>query len=375
MKIKRALNLRTILTAGVAVASIGGGYYYQNMVRPSYSLANCLDHYGFKTPEQKLALEGLMRNASILDHEQTLEERFPTRHKHSEVVGDLVDFVKLTQEHFFRRKSNQERWEISSAGWMEQNHKQNLQYLTTLGFIERVYPKSNETDLLCPLGATKPTMGLRVGYAELLLAEGLKASSIALLTGERKSTIGPDGSKDELENTAKNLGRGDLSKLFEVDLMRDLYQHSTLPSYKLPTYFIDTPAGSLPRANTYTTLVKLSEFVKEHPAIKSIVFVSNQPHAQYQQAVISSVFKQTGIGIKFEVVGPAVQDQSKIQPLIEGLGTFIWAKTPAVINKLGQKISDPTLVISLKELYEKQPLMWQEIEESIEKNAKQGRSR
>lgn len=54
-----------------------------------------------------------------------------------------------------------------------------------------------------------------------------------------------------------------------------------------------------------------------------------------------------------------------LQPIIEALGSFIFAATPDLLMKFDKKIKNPVLIESFKELYAKQPLVYRNLENCI----------
>ena len=200
----------------------------------------------------------------------------------------------------------------------------------------------------------------RIKYAELLFENGLKTENIILLAGERTIKVEVDGTKEELESIASNYHISNLGKLTETHLIREAYKNSLL-SNKVPVYVIDTPARDLPRPTTQTTIVELIIWLKQHNDIKNIIVVSNQPNVKYQEAVIKEVFRNSDVQISFEVVGDSYYDKENLYPIIEALGSYIWAQTPSVLLKLDTIIYDPKIITSYKELFAKQPLVYQNL--------------
>ncbi len=326
----------------------------------TYSLYKILDRYGFSTKEQKAALENLMHQASILTPIQSLQDKFQTKHTFDELVYDALEFVKLTQKHFTIRSGHQERWEIKPSNWMTKNQSENLLLLKTLGMTAAIKPKAESTDALCILGAMMKRIEDRIDYAALLLEKPLKTDNLFLLAGERYVTVNIDGSEEELNKIANFYQLTDLSKLTETHLIQQAYKKSALYN-KIKTFVIDTPKRDLPRPTTQTTTIELIEWLKEHNDIKTITFVSNQPHVKYQEAVITEILRNQNSTLNIEVVGSDLSD-ANIQPAIEALGSFIFAITPNVLIQSGEKISNPELIELFKELYAKQPLVYQNLE-------------
>jgi len=97
--------------------------------------------------------------------------------------------------------------------------------------------------------------------------------------------------------------------------------------------------------------------------VHSIIFISNQPHVKYQEAIIKEVFKQQGLSTKFEVVGYKIGEKNviKIQELVGALGSQIWAQTPELISQAKIHTNNQHLKDQFMELYKKQPLIYNNI--------------
>ena len=105
-------------------------------------------------------------------------------------------------------------------------------------------------------------------------------------------------------------------------------------------------------------MMALVDWLKTQPQIKKILFVSNQPHVAYQSAIISSILKEQDSPLTFQVVGPAVSDPQEMKPLIEGLGSYLWAESPSVLSKLNITAATQETQSALRELYLKNPLIY-----------------
>ena len=142
--------------------------------------------------------------------------------------------------------------------------------------------------------------------------------------------------------------------------MQTAFENSSIYN-KFQTYVIDTPAGDLPRPTTETTLQELIKWLNVHPNIKRISFISNQPYIKYQEAIIAQALKSHPY-ISYEVIGPEVGKDIKIFEIVEGLGSYIWAKTPFVISQNGKAHTSPALLQEFKKLYGKNVLIYSYIE-------------
>lgn len=362
----------------VTATLVAGGYAYYQHSYPLYpnSLYSVLDYYGFSSLEQKEALHYVMQKAGIKNTDFLLEHRVKDQ---TELSRLILEFVRETQDKFTIRTGKQERWEVLTSDWMKDQEQQNqiLAALKTLQMIDAIPSKFDKSEVVSILGASRKIMDLRLHYAEdLFLENKLSAKWLVLLAGERyvtpdKNGLNVDGSEQDLIKLSKKLGKN-ISKLTETDLMRSAYEGSKLYG-KFPDNFllIDTPKGNLPRPTTETTVSDFCEWLKQHNEIRDITFVSNQPHVEYQKAIIAQVFENKGMKANFEVVGPACNvvnnNADQINYIVQALGSRIWATTPEVINMIGLDMSDPKLRQEYLRLYERQPLIYKNLDFKLPK--------
>lgn len=343
--LKRTYFLITLLFAATLLIA------YHSYWNPSYSLNMTLPHYGFTSSTQQRAVQDLFKKAGIIGIDQSWEEVFPIRDNALALAQDLLQMVQVTQQKFTLRQHGQERWEVKPLDWMKKNKTTILQDLRTLGFVEEVSLQTNKADALCILGATRPRMTERVAYAETLIQQGFQTNRIILLTGERYVTQKVDGAVKTLSQIATRLRIQNWHQLTETHLLQDIYTHSTLQSKNFTLDTLDVPANNASRPTTQSTLLALIQWLQAHPEIHHIVFVSNQPYLKYQGAIIDTLFSAHKINISYEVVGPAVASVNKLQPLLEGFGSYLWAATPAVLSTLQIDPTTPELKATFDALY------------------------
>jgi len=359
-------NLKSSLISLGALIFLIMGAGCQNWLKNqscSISLWEILDYYNFKLPEQKRALELVLQNAGAIKSTETLNEIFPKRDNSSLLFKDILHFVSITQKHFTIRTGAQERWEIQPPQWTKENKKEILDALIKLDLTKEITPTLHHTDVICVLGSTLPSMNTRLSYmAKLFHAGILKAKHLVLLAGERKAKIGVDESQKQLLKIAKKHHIGKLHHLTETHLIQEAYQNSTVFN-QLPMTVINTPARDLPRPTTETTVHELCQWLRMHPTMQKITFISSQPNVKYQEAIIKEVFKREKLQATIDVIGPSVDiNKIEIQALVGALGSQIWAKTPDVIAKTKIKTRDEEVIKAFKELYLKQPLIYKNVE-------------
>jgi hypothetical protein len=369
------LKNKTLLFSFIAAQSFAAGSAYSAYHRTcqySNTIYQVLDHYGFKTEEQKQALRYLMKQSGIKKTDILLDQKISS---HKEVGELMLELVRQTQEHFSGRTNNQERWDVKTLDWMKDTTLQAnvLKALKTVDMVEEIPLSSKRTDIVCILGATNAIMKMRLAYAGGLIAQNkLTADYLVMLAGERyltpdKNGIYVDGAEQELRQLANVMGKN-LSSLTESDLMRNAYETSTLyRSFSDKAILIDTPRHHLSRPTTETTVLELCEWLKKHPTLSSITFISNQPYVLYQKEIIERVFKTQALqNISIEVLGPKFNPEMEmisnradmINCVLQELGSRIWAATPNVLFSLNVDMSDPQLQANYKEIYKKFPLVY-----------------
>lgn len=333
-------------------------FVYKQVTTQKFALYNVLDHYGWTTSEQKQALQDLMQKAGILKEGETFKVHYPERETKEELLGDIVDLIDQTQEHFFRRGNDLERWEVTTGKWMSEDIPGLQKRLNTLGMIAEVKPLNKTPDALCILGSTYKNMITRLTYAAKLVAEDhLLPRTLILIGAERYATVGVDGTEDELKAIAAEFEMDDYKQLTETNLMIKAYQDSPLFE-KFPLEIIDTPRGEEKRPTTPMTIRELSSFLIKRPELQSLVFISSQPYVKYQEGMIKAVLGNVGCDVTFEVVGNAVEQPEVTRPLIEGVGSHIYTRSPDLIASLGIAKMDDKILAALDRHYQKNPELY-----------------
>jgi hypothetical protein len=110
-----------------------------------------------------------------------------------------------------------------------------------------------------------------------------------------------------------------------------------------------------------TTLLHLLDWLKTHPEIKSLIFVSNQPYVHYQKAIIDLILKIESRPLIYEVVGVAASQNLSPHFLLEALGSYIWATTPPYLLSLKTKIHAQKIRDLLKVCYAQSSVILQKI--------------
>ena len=348
----KILNKKT-LVFGVSCLAATALYFWQHNSQPSYSLLDVLDYYGFSESQQKQSLEDLMKRSGIIKPTETFMTIFPKRKEFPKLLEDVVRFVELTQQHFTVRTGTQERWEVQPTAWMTKDVEEIRADLEKLNITREVKPTDFNPDVVAVFGATLPGMRARFNYLDKLYTQNdLKFNFLVLLTGERKVTIGIDGTEQELIEIAEKYNTI-VEQLTETTLMREAYSATdiskTVPIEKLIVINnrarVDSKTGQTIRPTTETTVQELCDVVEEKlksssdsVAINSFLFISSQPYVNYQELTVNKVIEQKlpEKNFQIQVVGDEVKEVSTKtnQRSIGALGTQIWAQTSVVLPEL-----------------------------------------
>lgn len=299
----------------------------------TFRLSDLLARYGWTSKEQQAAFLRLCERAGV--HLGAVESNWSPE----EVVRAILTLVSETQVKFRNRQQGQERWETSPLAWMERETEATLKDLRVLGVQAEVLPPEGAQGMIGLLGATRGRMASRLAFAHQLVDKGFKVDHVALISGARPSAS-IDGLPDELTAVANRKGRAAWTELTEMDLLEDLYEQNPLPS-RPPVVVINAPStvqgDRVCRPTTQSTVALFVERLAEHPGVKDVFFVSNQPHVLYQKAVIESVFASLGkTDVTLHVVGEACSADVKAQ--CEALGAYLWGRALLIIRDLGVRI-------------------------------------
>lgn len=336
----------------------------------TYSLDDALAYYGFAHDDQKKALKTLFAHAGIITQTDPWHSLFPIRTTASQLADDILTMVTKTQAAFTLRHEKLERWEIEPSPWMTDHTDEHIQSLSLLGFTDALYPRTHAADIVCILGSTREDLINRIAYTNTLIEDGFQAKMLVLLTGERLVTKNTperivDGTEEELSLIAREYQLDSWQKVTETHLMLSLYNTSPLPRKQIPCYTINTPARSLPRPNTLTTISELLTWLQDHPRTQNILFISDQPLINYQYALIRSVFHLQKKNITLNVVGPAIPCLDVAQPILDGLAAYLWAVSPLIFTVLKLHTESTETRQQCTQLYGTNPTLYAMLPESF----------
>ncbi len=313
------------------------------------------EYYGFCSKEQKKAFTFLLKQTGLDVKNSVIKGRITPSD-----VWKIMTLVQKTQRQWVRRTHGKERWDVVKKYDNTEYTQSMLPHLRVLGVVDPYLSHPRTSDAICVLGATGSSMNKRLKFLEYCIEKGLfRRQNILLLSGERPLQSGVDG--PEYDDFIKKKGEYVVQNGLERDLFQFLYDSSPSAWRHWPVTMIHGKKGLLPRATTETTIKTLLNWLKSHPAIKTIAFVSSQPHVLYQKAIIHSVIQSCNSPINIRFVGGGAKGIG-VDDALAALGSYIWAITPSILSRISlpklSLIEQQELQAFFKEFYSKQQSLY-----------------
>ena len=193
----------------------------------------------------------------------------------------------------WRRQKGVERWDITKGVITKDIKEKCLKILNDMGLSSEIKPAKNKFDYILILGATAPRMKRRLNQVIRLWDKVITAKNIVFLTGQRPLTPKVDQIFQLMEKAA-GPNPSELSKPENETEAAKMVWHSslTLPEEMedLGCMFVDTPRiwskkdKQWQRPNTRDTL---KQWMKTNPSSGTVLIISDQPHAYYQEIVVN----------------------------------------------------------------------------------------
>lgn len=330
----------------------------EGVIEASLAIFDVLAAYGWSSPEALQHFGALLQRAGIQLDFKNLNQKQSTE----AVLQWLLTLIQETQLKFWNRQGGKERWQTKVLPWIQADPKGVAEDITALGLTSSVLPKFGPKGTVCILGAAGHRMQARLRFLkQLIQTDQLAPEQIILLSGERKVSVGVDGSENELKALATKRGVEAWQDLTEMDLLKDLVESDAFfQAFKVVPVFTKANTrtdGSIQRPTTQTTVM---EWLKTNPPVGTVYMISNQPYVSSQEACIRSVFvAQNRTGDQLQVVGEGYDEgeptNEDIKSWVEALGGTLRAAAPLVLKQLGITIPR-SLMPEFQKLYQNDAL-------------------
>lgn len=280
----------------------------------------------------------------------------------NENASDLENLERLNttlQSHFLRGKGL-ERWDIVDSPELEAKRVAIWNTLKKLGFVDAKHPQQQKYDYALLLGALEARVDLRRQHLETVVAENkIEIDKVALLGGQRPLR----DSEPCAQVFSPFLGKVPET---EIDMLEHNYYNAraTMPDLlkQVPVSPINAPMkenahGELIRPNTQDTL---DYFKKLNPIPGKVLAISNQPHCQYQDAVIRGSLRAED-GWEVETIGVEASEKMTIGNVLDAIARYVYQslnnyKAELKATEEAAIKATPTLLFSKKATIVNQPV-------------------
>ena len=207
---------------------------------------------------------------------------------HKKEFDSIVD---ATQR--WRRKPDQERWEVADLKLSNEQKKKVMGYLEALGLINQLKPDRTHFDYALVLGGTAPRMKGRFQHLIKLWNEGVRFNQIIFLSGQRPTlddidqtemlvadVIGSDASEDKKRKARPVTEKEAAEMVYMSTEMPEAMRNIKVDFFSTDRFWL---VDRWQRGNTRDSI---KNWAASHPKPGSALIVSNQPHLLYQQEVI-----------------------------------------------------------------------------------------
>ena len=244
---------------------------------------------------------------------------------------DLNSIINASQR--WRRKPDQERWEMPDIKLDFQKQQKVMAHLHKIGLVDELKPASQHFEYALLLGATVPRMEIRLNQLVKLWHEGVRFNQIVFLVGQRPLTAGIDQVDSLIDRVigknAPEKARKNARPQTETEGARLVFTMTRMPDEmrRLPVIYIDTPRywqdTYWQRANTRDTLERwLQEYKAPNgkPAGGKALVVSDQPHALYQHEVVRQALPET---FTTEITGGVAGSETRTVIFLDALALWL----------------------------------------------------
>ena len=263
-----------------------------------------------------LSLEVLADRQELVKQLDNLLDTFNIPHK-----SDFSSMIDATQR--WRRTPGQERWQLPDININDQTKAKVTALLKSIGVIDELKPSQQEFDYVLLLGATIPRMQKRLEHLARLWQSGVRYKQLVFLTGQRPLTPEIDKVDELIARTSGHLATKDSRPATESEAAVMLFQSTPLmPEMRArPVIFIDSPRHwsqtYWQRPNTRDTL---KTWLRQNPETGSVLVMSEQPSAHYQQEVVRQELPET---FNVQIAAQAAAEETRLAILLDALALWL----------------------------------------------------
>ncbi|WP_263080605.1 hypothetical protein [Endozoicomonas sp. Mp262] len=235
---------------------------------------------------------------------------------------NLESMISATQK--WRRKPNQERWEMSDIHLSNATEKKVISHLARMGILDELRPRQKHYDYALVLGATVPRMQRRLEQVILLSNRGFQFNQIIFLVGERPLTPEVDQVEELMKKAVGSSTQESARPLTETEAARMLWLTISLPlaiKNSISAVFVNTPRKWVithwERPNTRDTL---KQWIQSAPQPGTALVISDQPHALYQLEVVKQELPE---GFHVEVAAKSANPEANLALYLDALALWL----------------------------------------------------
>ena len=235
--------------------------------------------------------------------------------------SDLGSMIDASQR--WRRAPGQERWQLPDIDINPQTQAEVITQLKSIGIIDELKPSRQQFDYALLLGATVPRMQKRLEHLARLWQSGVRYKQLVFLTGQRPLTPDVDRVGELIANTSGHLATKESRPATESEAAVMLFQSTALmPEMRaVPVVFVDSPRHwnqtGWQRPNTRDTL---KTWLNRNPEAGSVLVMSEQPNARYQQEVVRQELPDM---FSVEVAALAAAEDSRLAIHLDALALWL----------------------------------------------------
>jgi len=221
----------------------------------------------------------------------------------TEGVDDLSTATKQSNSRWLRPKGS-ELWEIYSI--LDDSQRTKLtKKIKQSALAKAKMPTKKHYDVVVVLGATTGQVKTRIDFLVRLAERGITFDKVYLFGSTRDLNTGP-----ELDRQMAAILKAQNINATEMAMLEYLWQQAVKPESLQALPVVSFQSGQHPdgtRANMVDILKVMINSIDNIKG-KNVLFISNNPHICFQDAVVKRVLSPYGVFI--ETVGDAMSKES-----------------------------------------------------------------